>query len=640
MRLQSSVVPTFLCWVVLEMTALAQGPDADGDYRMMGRVQVAETGEPVQGATVKVAVGGHSSDSLDYEFRTAASDGDGNFVVNLPLGTARAWFLQPPPGYWTSSSIARRAFNVSPAMRMHRQDYTVRRGRVWTVGLTRGEDKVPVRAGFVLHNLVAGEAPSYFHTGVDEAGWAKVTLPEAAGRATMVMQAGDVPGSKEHVSLEWEAGFLPDAIKNVDKSDQGGPNARFRLIDVTGRTATASGPVEPLVTNGRLVLRVLFPGPDAKAFGALTGRIVDEGGRPVAGAAVGLVIWEANTTEHDNHREYTDDQGRYLFHRLARRGAEGELRFGVVARKPGYSGGTSQPAFVQLAAGDTPQVIEPIRLTPGVVINGSVIDNEGRAIEGAWVKIQDFNVGQLVKTDSEGHFTFRDVTRGLVAVVVQAGELSRQERLVADGGPDLVTIQLPRSEAVDTKNSPSPSMLVPVKRGQPAPPWQVSGWTDEKSRVLADYRGKVVLLDFWGIWYGPCVRALPSLETLKRKYEAKGVVFLGVHTPGEDVVQVRKFLDLKGISFPSGIDAGDLNTHGATAQQYGVTGLPTIILIDREGVVACSSHDPSFLEKFTAIMAEQRLEAESITPDRWKQINEILLDREIEKLVAQRPNSK
>jgi thiol-disulfide isomerase/thioredoxin len=620
------------------VTTLAQGPDADGDYRMMGRVQVEGTGEPVRGAIVKVAVGGRSSDYLDYEFRTAASDEDGNFVVDLPRGTARAWFLQPPPGYWTSSSIAPRAFSVSPAMRVHRQDYTVRRGRIWTIGLTRGADGEPIRAGVVAHNLLPGEAPSYFRTEVDGSGLARVTLPEAAGRATMLMQAGDIPGSERLVSLEWEAGFLPDAIKSADKSDQGSPNARVRLTDAAGRAATASGPVEPLVADGRLVLRVVFPGPDAKAFGALTGRVVDQGGRPVVGAVVGLGIADGQTTWIDKHRATTDDQGRYLFHRVARRGAEGELKYGVVVRKSGYSGGTSNPAFVQLAAGDTPRTIEPIRLTPGVAMNVSVVDNEGEAVEGAWVEIQGFRDGQLVKTDSRGRFTFRDVARGPVTVVARAGELSRQQRFVADGGPDLMTIQFPRSEAVGAKNSPSPPM--PVRRGQPAPPWQVSGWTDGKSRTLADYRGKVVLLDFWGIWCGPCVRALPSLEALKRKYESTGVVFLSVHTPGEDVVQVRKFLGLKGISFPSGIDAGDLNTHGPTAERYGVTGLPTIILIDREGKVACSSHDPSFLEKFAAIMAEHRLKAGTITPERWDQMNEILLDREIERLVAQRPKSE
>jgi thiol-disulfide isomerase/thioredoxin len=622
-----------------EAAAPAHGPSPDRGYCMMGRVLVEGKGEPVRDATVKVAVGGNSGDFVDseYEFRTAKSDGDGNFVVDLPRGTAHAWFLQPPPGYWTSSSIAPATFSVSPTRRVHRQDYTVRRGRVWTFRLTRGRDQAPVHVGTVIHNLVPGEAPSFFDIKVDEAGFAKATLPEEAGRVTMLMQAGDLPGSEELVPLEWETGFCPDAIKSVDKPAEGGPLARFRLTDAAGRLATVSGPVEPLVADGRLVLRIAFPEIDAKAFGTLSGSIVDEGGRPIAGAAVALVIRDGQTTALDMHRAHTDSQGRYFFRRVARRGTQGELRFGVAAKKPGYGGGRSHPAFVRLAADDTPRVIEPIRLTPGVAISGTVVDHDGQAVEGAWVEILNFRDDQLVKTDSRGRFTLRNVTRGIVPVVVQASGLSQQQRYVADGGSDPMMIRLARPQVAGTKpgviSTPS-TPAGPAKQGQPAPPWQIASWTDGKNRSLADYRGKVVFLDFWGIWCGPCVRELPALESLKQKYESKGVVFLGIHSPGEGVAQVRKFLGLKGVTFPSGVDEGELNTYGTTVQRYGVTGFPTSILIDRDGVIAFSSDNPSFKKQLGAILEEHGLKWETIPLEQFGRMVEILLDREIEKLVG------
>jgi thiol-disulfide isomerase/thioredoxin len=625
-----------------EAVAPASGPSPDRGYCMMGRVLVEGTGEPVRDATVKVAVGGTSGDFAfcDYEFRSATSDGDGNFVVDIPRGTARAWFLQPPPGYWTSSSIAPATFTVSPTRRVQRQDYTVRRGRVWTFRLGRGGDKSPVHVGTVGHNLVPGEAPSFFDIKVDEAGFAKATLPEEAGRVTMLMQAGDLPGSEELVPLEWETGFRPDAIKSVDKPAEGGPLARFRLTDVAGRSATVSGSVEPLVADGRLVLRIAFPEPDANAFGALSGTVVDERGLPIAGAAVALIIREGKVTAFDEHRAYTDSQGRFLFRRVARRGTQGELRFGVVAKKPGSGGGTSLPNFVQLAADDTARVIEPIRLTPGVAISGTVVDHEGQAVECAWVEIQNFLDGQLVTTDSRGRFTLRDVTtRGIVPIVVQASGLSQQQRYVADGGSDPMMIRLPRPQVAGTKPGviPTPSTPAgPAKQGQPAPPWQIAGWTDGKNRSLADYRGKVVFLDFWGIWCGPCVRELPALESLKQKYESKGVVFLGIHSPGDGVAQVRKFLALKGVTFPSGIDEGALNTYGTTVQRYGVTGFPTSILIDRDGVIALSSGDRSFRKQLGAILEEHRLKWETMPLEQFGPMVEILLDREIEKLVGHR----
>ena len=74
------------------------------------------------------------------------------------------------------------------------------------------------------------------------------------------------------------------------------------------------------------------------------------------------------------------------------------------------------------------------------------------------------------------------------------------------------------------------------------------------SRTLADYRGKVVFLNFWGIWCGPCVGELPSLEKLRAKYEPLGVVFLTLHTPGENEKTVRKVLEMKKSSLVFAFD--------------------------------------------------------------------------------------
>lgn len=622
---------------LLAAPASDQGPVPMGEYCMMGRVLIEGTGEPVRGSVVRVATGASERPVFAYEFRSAESDGDGNYVVALPVGTARAWSLQPPPGYWTSSTIAARSFSVSPTRRVHRQDYTVRRGTAWSFRLTRGEAQSPIGGGTISHNLLPGEAPSYVNVITDDAGYARATFPEEAGRATVLVEPEDLPGSAGFVKLEWDSGFRPDAVRGVSRAAGAGPMARFRLTDSADRSAEVSGPVEPLILDGRLVLRVAFADPDARAFGTLTGRVVDEGSNPIEGAAVALIIFEGQTSAVDAKIAYSDGRGLFVFPRVSRRGTEGELKFRVLAKKPGYSPGTSD-ALVELAADDSPRDIGTIRLAPGVAISGTVVDHEGRAVEGAWVQIEDLTNGRLVKSDSRGRFTIGDVTRGILPVVVRADALIQRQRFVADGGPDPMTIRLPRPGVAGPNpgENSTPPPAGPARPGRPAPPWQLAGWTDGADRSLADYRGKVVLLDFWGIWCGPCVRELPSLERLKKRYEAKEVVFLGVHTPGEDVEQVRKFLGLKGITFPSGVEVGELNSYGTTAGRYGVTGIPTIILVDREGLIALSSHDPSFLDKFAAILEEHRLKADSITTEQYMRMTEILLEREIERLLERR----
>ncbi len=114
-------------------------------------------------------------------------------------------------------------------------------------------------------------------------------------------------------------------------------------------------------------------------------------------------------------------------------------------------------------------------------------------------------------------------------------------------------------------------------------------WSDGKSRSLADYKGKVVALNFWGIWSGPCGYAMPAIKNLEARYKDRDVVFIGIHTAGTDLVDVRNFLEHIKFNLPTAVDAGE----DETAKQYGVTGYPTLVLIARDGRVAWSSREPS-----------------------------------------------
>jgi thiol-disulfide isomerase/thioredoxin len=92
-------------------------------------------------------------------------------------------------------------------------------------------------------------------------------------------------------------------------------------------------------------------------------------------------------------------------------------------------------------------------------------------------------------------------------------------------------------------------------------------------------RGKVVLLDFWASWCGPCRRSMPHIEALHREYGRKGLVVLGVNA--EPAAKANDYLQANGITFPTLIDNG-----GAVGQQFQVRGIPTTVLIDRSGRVS------------------------------------------------------
>lgn len=100
----------------------------------------------------------------------------------------------------------------------------------------------------------------------------------------------------------------------------------------------------------------------------------------------------------------------------------------------------------------------------------------------------------------------------------------------------------------------------------------------------ASMKGKVVLVDFWATWCGPCVGELPNLRKAYEKYHAKGFEIVGVSLDDDDRKAFGAFLEKNGIKWPQAYDGKGWST--AIARQYEIRGIPTNVLFDRDGNVA------------------------------------------------------
>jgi len=130
----------------------------------------------------------------------------------------------------------------------------------------------------------------------------------------------------------------------------------------------------------------------------------------------------------------------------------------------------------------------------------------------------------------------------------------------------------------------------PPKVGEPAPALRFVRLLQAPAETKVDWaslRGKVVVLDFWATWCGPCVRSIPGMNKLEAAHENDPIVF--IHVTDEEESVVTKFLKKTPIHGWVGIDDGV-----KTITNYAVNGLPKIAVVGKDGAFL-GWHDPRFL---------------------------------------------
>lgn len=125
-----------------------------------------------------------------------------------------------------------------------------------------------------------------------------------------------------------------------------------------------------------------------------------------------------------------------------------------------------------------------------------------------------------------------------------------------------------------------------------------------KSISLSDYKGQVVLLDFWATWCDPCVSALPDLKKLQATYSPRGFTLLGVSLD-EEASAVGPFIKEYAVNYPVLLSAG------VPPEGYVLPGIPTAFLLSRDGQIRRKYFGPQSYETLSKDVAALLADAPS-----------------------------
>ena len=118
---------------------------------------------------------------------------------------------------------------------------------------------------------------------------------------------------------------------------------------------------------------------------------------------------------------------------------------------------------------------------------------------------------------------------------------------------------------------------------------------------LSKMQGKVVLVDFWATWCGPCVGEIPHVKAAYEKYRAKGFEIVGISLD-QDLARLQEFTKSQGMPWPLYFDGRGWSN--VISSKYGIRGIPTMWLVDKSGNLADTNARENLEGKIEKLLAK------------------------------------
>lgn len=582
-----------------------QPAPANQKFYVAGSVFDEATKQPVAKATLRFLIPGVPTES---QINRTVTDGQGRFRMEVPPGIVVLWMPELKPGYWLETAASTQTVVTTPEKPVATLDIAAKPGAIWPVRLVV-ENGLPEKSDpYVTVGEVEDDAARFrilksklFNTEGSEP--RAIALLDDQGRGAFT-QCGKSGKLLLHVGVDFRAMIEVDSLiseliiesgfdnRNVNSATPIAGTDKVELVDEAGKKAVMSR-AEVTIQNGRPLItfrlkRRLVPRQE------YFGRVVSSNGEGLPGVRVRFALGssrEGSSMAWPGSVQ-TDEQGRFRI-QVPLDQAGGMDRLNFVLNKKGYVGIDSAGIDLPKRIGAAKDAGE-FSLERGKLMAVRVVDEDGKPVIGAGVEHSSgYAAGaSRTRTDADGRVILRDLPTGVVPVFAFSGDKHSRTKLIVssvDSDNPETTLQIRKHKR---QNAPSVSRKRPdpIKIGTMAPELAIEKWSDGKSHTLASYRGKIIVLDFWAVWCGPCVRSIPMMQQLADKYEPKGVVFLGVHTPDGEMELINRLKKLKGWKCPTGIARDPNSGHAAESiDLYGVNGVPTLIVIDSLGKVAFTS---------------------------------------------------